>query len=87
MEVDFVALSFARQKSDLEELRRVLKKLGSTAQIVAKIEDQSAVRQIDEMIDTADVVMIARGDLGIECPDGRAADHPAQDREALPPDR
>ena len=66
--VDFVALSFARQKSDLEELRRVVKKLGSPAQIVAKIEDQSAVRQIDEMIDAADVVMIARGDLGIECP-------------------
>ena len=66
--VDFVALSFARQKSDLEELRRVVKKLGSPAQIVAKIEDQSAVRQIDEMIDAADVVMIARGDLGIEIP-------------------
>lgn len=66
--VDFVALSFARQKSDLEELRRVLKKLGSAALIVAKIEDQAAVRQIDEMIDAADAVMIARGDLGIECP-------------------
>ena len=68
LKVDFVALSFARKKSDLEELRRVLKKAKSTAQIVAKIEDQSAVRLIDEMIDTADVVMIARGDLGIECP-------------------
>ena len=66
--VDFVALSFARQKSDLEELRRVVQKLGSPARIVAKIEDQSAVRQIDEMIDASDVVMIARGDLGIECP-------------------
>ncbi|PZR71933.1 MAG: pyruvate kinase [Chthoniobacterales bacterium] len=68
LKVDFVALSFARKKSDLLALRRVLKKAGSTAQIVAKIEDQSAVRQIDEMIATADVVMIARGDLGIECP-------------------
>jgi pyruvate kinase len=66
--VDFVALSFARQQSDLEELRSVVKKLGGAAQIVAKIEDQSAVRQIDEMIAAADVVMIARGDLGIECP-------------------
>ncbi|MDP9098773.1 MAG: pyruvate kinase [Verrucomicrobiota bacterium] len=68
LKVDFVALSFARKKSDLQELRRVLKKARSHAQVVAKIEDQSAVRQIDQMIDEADVVMIARGDLGIECP-------------------
>jgi pyruvate kinase len=66
--VDFVALSFVRQKSDLEELRRFLLKKKSHALIVAKIEDQSAVRQLDEMIQAADVVMIARGDLGIECP-------------------
>lgn len=68
MKVDFVALSFARKKSDLQELRRVLKKAGSQAQVVAKIEDQSAVRHIGQMIEAADVVMIARGDLGIECP-------------------
>ncbi|MEY2580104.1 MAG: pyruvate kinase [Verrucomicrobiota bacterium] len=68
MKVDFVALSFARKKSDLQELRRVLKKAGSRAQVVAKIEDQSAVRHIGQMIEAADVVMIARGDLGIECP-------------------
>jgi pyruvate kinase len=68
LNVDFVALSFARKKSDLQALRRVLKKARSRAQVVAKIEDQSAVRQIDQMIDEADVVMIARGDLGIECP-------------------
>ncbi|MFN2623820.1 MAG: pyruvate kinase [Chthoniobacterales bacterium] len=68
LKVDFVALSFARKKSDLEELRNVLKKAKSAAQIVAKIEDQSAVRHIEQMIAAADVVMIARGDLGIECP-------------------
>lgn len=68
LKVDFVALSFARKKSDLQELRRVLKKAGSHAQVVAKIEDQSAVRHIGQMIEAADVVMIARGDLGIECP-------------------
>jgi len=66
--VDFVALSFVRRKSDLEELRRFLVKKKSHAMIVAKIEDQSAVKQLDEMIAAADVVMIARGDLGIECP-------------------
>jgi pyruvate kinase len=68
LEVDFVALSFARKKEDLEELRQVLQKSGSTAQVVAKIESQSAVREIDGMIAAADVILIARGDLGIECP-------------------
>jgi pyruvate kinase len=68
LKVDFVALSFARKKNDLDELRHVLKKAKSTAQVVAKIEDQSAVRHIGQMIEAADVVMIARGDLGIECP-------------------
>src|SRR4051795_4570336 len=68
LKVDFVALSFARKKSDLQELRKVLKKLGATARVVAKIEDQSAVRHIGQMIEAADVVMVARGDLGIECP-------------------
>ena len=66
--VDFVALSFARQRSDMDELRRVLRTLDSTAHIIAKIEDQSAVRDIEQMIDAADVIMVARGDLGIECP-------------------
>ena len=64
--VDFVALSFARKKEDLEELRQVLQKSGSTAQVVAKIESQSAVREIDDMIAAADIILIARGDLGIE---------------------
>ncbi len=66
--VDFVALSFARQRSDLDELRNVLKKSGSSAAVVAKIESAEAVGQIDEMIRSADAVLIARGDLGIECP-------------------
>ena len=66
--VDFVALSFARKSSDVEELRGVLRELKCTAHIVAKIEDQSAVDEIDEMIAAADVIMVARGDLGIECP-------------------
>lgn len=68
LEVDFVALSFARQRRDLDELRAVLRKGGSSACVVAKIESAEAVRQIDEMIRGADVVLIARGDLGIECP-------------------
>ncbi len=66
--VDFVALSFARQRADLDELRDVLKKGGSRAGVIAKIESAEAVGQIDEMIRGADAVLVARGDLGIECP-------------------
>ncbi len=66
--VDFVALSFVRQKSDLDQLRTVLAEKKSKALIIAKIEDQLAVQSIDEMIEGADIIMIARGDLGIECP-------------------
>jgi pyruvate kinase len=65
---DFVALSFVREESDIEELRRLLARKKSKAKIVAKIEDQAAVQSIDRMIKGADVIMVARGDLGIECP-------------------
>lgn len=68
LKVDFVALSFVRQESDIDALRSVLSKKKSKAQIIAKIEEQSAVKKIDEMIGAADAIMIARGDLGIECP-------------------
>ena len=68
LEVDFVALSFARQKSDIDELHRVLAKKKSKALVIAKIEEQSAVKQINEMIEAADAIMVARGDLGIEIP-------------------
>src|SRR5438552_16089641 len=64
--VDFVALSFVRKPSDLVELRDLLNRKKSKARVLAKIEDQSAVESIDDMIKTADIVMIARGDLGIE---------------------
>jgi len=66
--VDLVALSFVREESDIEELRRLLREKHSHALIVAKIEDQSAVHSIDAIINVADMVMVARGDLGIECP-------------------
>ncbi len=66
--VDFVALSFVRQKRDIEQLRQLLQKQNSKAQIVAKIEDELAVRSIEELIGCADAIMVARGDLGIECP-------------------
>jgi pyruvate kinase len=68
MDADFIGLSFVREKGDIEQLRKLLSRKKSKAQIVAKIEDQLAVRSIDKMIESADVIMVARGDLGIECP-------------------
>jgi pyruvate kinase len=65
---DFIGLSFVREKSDIQDLRKLLSRKKSSAQIVAKIEDQLAVRSIDKIIESADAVMVARGDLGIECP-------------------
>ncbi|MDB6155088.1 MAG: pyk [Chthoniobacteraceae bacterium] len=66
--VDYVALSFCREPGDVLVLRKVLREHGSSARIIAKIEDQIAIRNINDIIDTADAIMVARGDLGIECP-------------------
>jgi pyruvate kinase len=68
LNVDFIALSFCREASDIKTLRGVLAGHDSQARIVAKIEDQLAVRNLDEIIREADLIMVARGDLGIECP-------------------
>jgi pyruvate kinase len=65
--VDFVALSFCREAADILELKRVLQGLGSKARTVAKIEDQNAVKFIKDIVMASDAIMIARGDLGIEC--------------------
>ncbi|MDQ3414979.1 MAG: pyruvate kinase [Verrucomicrobiota bacterium] len=68
LKIDFVALSFARKKEDLDQLRRLLRQGGSSALVVAKIESASAVKDLDKMIRAADIILVARGDLGIECP-------------------
>jgi pyruvate kinase len=64
--LDFVALSFVRRAEDITLLRNFLKGLGSKARIIAKIEDQSGVRNLHSIIKATDAVMVARGDLGIE---------------------
>ncbi len=64
--IDFVALSFVRQAEDVRTLRTYLKNLGSTAKIISKIEDQAGVRNMIEIIEESDGIMVARGDLGIE---------------------
>jgi pyruvate kinase len=66
--VDFIALSFVREADDVDILRRLLHELKSPARIVAKIEDQSGLANLDEIILASDAVMVARGDLGIEVP-------------------
>ena len=65
-DADFIAGSFVRDGSHVRELRAACKSLDGHAQIVAKCEDQEAVRNIDAIIREADVIMIARGDLGTE---------------------
>jgi pyruvate kinase len=66
--VDWIALSFVRERKDVENLRAILKRKKSDTKIVAKIEDQSSVENINDLIEAADAIMVARGDLGIECP-------------------
>lgn len=66
--IAFFALSFVREAKDVEELRRYLKRLKSEAKIIAKIEDQSGIKNLEAIIEASDGVMVARGDLGIECP-------------------
>ena len=64
---DYFALSFTRDADSVDLFRSFLRNNGSDGQIIAKIEDQKGVENIAEIIQSADALMIARGDLGIEC--------------------
>ncbi|WP_269524382.1 pyruvate kinase [Coraliomargarita parva] len=66
--IEFFALSFVREPQDLVVFRNYLEKQDSQAKIIAKIEDQQAISNLDEIIKASDGLMVARGDLGIECP-------------------
>ncbi|MAD91869.1 MAG: pyruvate kinase [Gammaproteobacteria bacterium] len=66
MNVDFLAVSFVRNGEDIEEARRLFKEAGGKGLIVAKVERAEAVKNIDSIIEASDVVMVARGDLGVE---------------------
>ncbi len=65
---DFVAASFTRTAQDVREIREILDSRGSKMQIIAKIESMQGVRNIDAILDEADGIMVARGDLGVEVP-------------------
>lgn len=69
IEADFVALSFARTADDVNECRRLVREAGGQAGIVTKIERADAIHNIDDIIDASDVIMVARGDLGVEMGD------------------
>jgi pyruvate kinase len=66
--VDYVALSFVRESRDIEQLADFLRENRSHARIIAKIEDQQAIANLDEIVRACHGLMVARGDLGIECP-------------------
>ncbi len=66
--VDFIALSFVRNERDIEELRAILKENNSNIKIIAKIEDQEGLTNLEAIIAAADGIMVARGDLGVEIP-------------------
>jgi pyruvate kinase len=65
-DIDYVALSFVQRAEDIELVRRLLKNLGSSAKVIAKIETKAAIENIEEIVKSSDVVMIARGDLAVE---------------------
>jgi len=65
---DYVGLSFVRQAADVQQLRELIQANGGEAAIVAKIEKPEAIAEIEEIVELADVVMVARGDLGVEMP-------------------
>jgi len=65
-DIDYVAQSFVQSADDVQSMKRTLKNLGSNTKLIAKIETQAALDDIENIIEEADVIMIARGDLAVE---------------------
>lgn len=66
--IDFVAASFVRTAEDVLAIRRVVESKGKDVDIIAKIESQEGINNLDDIIRVADGIMVARGDLGVEIP-------------------
>lgn len=64
--VDYFALSFVRTADDLKQIQEIIKKQGKDIPVIAKIEKPEAVKNLDEILDVTDAIMVARGDLGVE---------------------
>lgn len=69
LKIDYLGVSFPRSAADINHARKLLNEAGSNAGIVAKIERAEAVSAIDEILEATDVIMVARGDLGVEIGD------------------
>lgn len=67
-DVDYIALSFVKNADDLLEARGYLNEHATRAHLIAKIETRSAIANLDEIAQTADAIMVARGDLGVQFP-------------------
>ena len=65
---DFIAASFVRTRQDVEAIREILKEKNSPIKIIAKIESTQGISNLDEILDAADGIMVARGDMGVEVP-------------------
>ncbi len=68
LSVDFIALSFVRSAADVEDVRKIMREEGVLLPVIAKIEKPQAIENLDEIVKAFDGFMVARGDLGVECP-------------------
>ena len=66
--VDYIALSFVRSATDAEDVREIMREEGIFLPVIAKIEKPQAIDNLDEIVEAFDGFMVARGDLGVECP-------------------
>lgn len=67
-DVEWIGLSFVRHASDIKELKEIIENSGKHSRVIAKIEKPEALREIDQIIEITDAIMVARGDLGVEIP-------------------
>lgn len=68
LDFDWIGLSFVRSVTDIVDLKDIIRNKGKKSRVIAKIEKPEAIREIDQIIDVTDGIMVARGDLGVELP-------------------
>jgi pyruvate kinase len=79
-EIEYIAASFIQTADDIHELRKALQEFGVGIPIIAKIENRAGVNNLDEIVEAADGIMVARGDLGVELP---LAEVPGMQKEII----